>query len=81
MNKKMVSYKRHLLKTISWRAIGTLDTIIISGIVTGSWETGLAIGGVEVFTKMILYFLHERFWYRFIKFGIKKDGVKKQQNI
>ena len=40
----MVSYKRHLAKTISWRVIGTLDTIILSGIITGSWEIGMAIG-------------------------------------
>ena len=68
----MVSYKRHIAKTVSWRVIGTLDTIILSGIITGSWELGLAIGGVEVFTKMILYFFHERIWYKYIKFGIKK---------
>jgi uncharacterized membrane protein len=68
----MVSYKRHLAKTISWRVIGTLDTIILSGIITGSWETGLAIGGVEVFTKMILYFFHERAWYKFSKLGLSK---------
>jgi uncharacterized membrane protein len=68
----MVSYKRHIAKTISWRIIGTLDTIILSGIITGSWITGLAIGGVEVFTKMILYFLHERAWYKFSKFGLKE---------
>jgi len=68
----MVSYKRHIAKTVSWRVIGTLDTIILSGIITGSWETGLVIGGVEVFTKMFLYFLHERAWYRFSKFGLKK---------
>jgi uncharacterized membrane protein len=75
----MVSYKRHLFKTISWRTVGTLDTIILSGIITGSWETGLAIGGVEVFTKMILYYLHERIWYKFIKFGIwPKEKQKKQ---
>ena len=55
----MVSYKRHIAKTISWRIIGTLDTIILSGIITGSLTLGLAIGGVEVVTKMILYFLHE----------------------
>jgi uncharacterized membrane protein len=66
----MVSYKRHLAKTISWRIIGTLDTMIIAWVITGSLEWGLAIGGVEVFTKMILYFLHERVWYRFSKFGI-----------
>lgn len=68
----MVSYKRHILKTISWRIIGTLDTMVISWIITGSWKWGLAIGGVEVVTKMILYFLHERAWYRFSKFGVKK---------
>jgi uncharacterized membrane protein len=67
----MVSYKRHIAKTISWRIIGTLDTIILSGIITGSWTTGLAIGGVEVFTKMILYFLHERAWYKWVKYGVK----------
>jgi uncharacterized membrane protein len=67
----MVSYKRHILKTISWRIIGTIDTMILSWIITGSWKLGLAIGGVEVITKMVLYFLHERIWYKFIKFGIK----------
>lgn len=68
----MVSYKRHFAKTISWRVIGTLDTMILSGIITGSWEMGLTIGGVEVFTKMILYFFHERIWYKYSKFGLKK---------
>lgn len=66
----MVSYKRHLAKTISWRAIGTLDTIVLSGIITGSWEMGFTIGGIEVITKMILYFLHERVWYKWIKYGV-----------
>ena len=66
----MVSYKRHVAKTISWRIIGTLDTIILSGIITGSWEIGLDIGGVEVITKMVLYYLHERAWYKLSKFGL-----------
>ena len=68
----MVSYKRHVAKTISCRVIGTLDTIILSGIITGSWKLGMAIGGVEVITKMVLYFLHERAWYKFSKFGVSK---------
>jgi uncharacterized membrane protein len=68
----MVSYKRHFAKTISWRIIGTIDTIVLSGLITGSWETGLAIGGVEVITKMVLYFLHERAWYRLSSYGVKK---------
>ena len=68
----MVSYKRHIAKTITWRIIGTLDTIILSGIITGSLTLGLAIGGVEIITKMVLYFLHERAWYKFSKFGVDK---------
>ena len=67
----MVSYKRHIAKTISWRIIGTLDTILLSWIITGSWKLGLSIGGVEVITKMILYFFHERMWYKFSNFGVK----------
>ena len=38
----MVSRKRHILKTITWRIIGTLDTMIISWIITGNWKWGLA---------------------------------------
>ncbi|TRO64098.1 DUF2061 domain-containing protein [Christiangramia sabulilitoris] len=53
---------RSILKTISWRIVGTIDTIIISWILTGQIETALAIGSVELVTKMILYFGHERIW-------------------
>ena len=68
----MVSYKRHFIKTISWRIIGTIDTMVLSAFITGSWEMGLTIGGIEVITKMVLYFLHERVWYKCSKFGINK---------
>jgi uncharacterized membrane protein len=75
----MVSYKRHILKTISWRIIGTIDTMILSWIITGSWKWGLAIGGTEVITKMVLYYLHERVWYKYSDFGIEKSkqSIKK----
>jgi len=69
----MVSYKRHILKTISWRIIGTLDTMILSWLITGSWKWGIAIGGTEVITKMVLYFLHERVWYKYSNFGVDKS--------
>ncbi len=73
----MVGRKRHILKTITWRIIGTLDTMILSWAITGSLKIGVAIGGVEVITKMVLYYLHERAWYRFSKFGVdKKDDVR-----
>ena len=53
---------RSVVKSISWRIIGTLDTILISWLVTGKVKTALSIGFVELFTKMLLYFLHERLW-------------------
>ena len=46
-----ISYKRHLAKTITWRILGTLDTICISWIITGNPLTGLKIGFIEVFTS------------------------------
>jgi uncharacterized membrane protein len=66
-NKESSSLKRHLLKTISWRAVGTIDTIILGWIITGDPLTGLKIGALEVLTKMTLYFIHERVWYKFVK--------------
>lgn len=68
----MVKYKRHILKTISWRLVGTVDTVLLSWFITGSWKLGLSIGGIEVITKMVLYFLHERAWYKFSNYGIDK---------
>ena len=68
----MVSYKRHLLKTITWRIVGTIDTMILGWLVTGDIKLGLAIGGFEVLTKMLLYLFHERIWYKYIKYGLDK---------
>ncbi len=64
------SYKRHLAKTITWRIVGTLDTIVLSWIITGNPLTGLKIGAAEVITKMLLYYLHERVWFNV---GIKES--------
>ena len=58
------SLKRHLAKTITWRIVGTIDTMVIGWIITGNAVMGVKIGGIEVVTKMILYFFHERIWYR-----------------
>ena len=62
---------RHILKTITWRIVGTIDTIILSWIITSDFKLGLKIGSIEVITKMILYYLHERVWYKYIKLGRK----------
>ena len=67
-----VTKLRSLLKTISWRIVGTLDTMCLGWIITGSPLIGLKIGALELFTKMILYYFHERIWLQ-SKFGTKKD--------
>ena len=67
-----VTKLRSLLKTISWRIVGTLDTMFLGWIITGSPLIGLKIGALELFTKMILYYFHERIWLQ-CKFGTKKD--------
>ena len=59
---------RSIAKTISWRLIGTLDTIIISWIITGEITMALSIGSIELVSKMLLYFFHERAWNK-IKWG------------
>jgi uncharacterized membrane protein len=69
-NKPVISEKGkgHLIsfvKGISWRLIGTIDTIIISYFITGQWKFALSIGTVEVFTKIILFYFHDRVWAYF----------------
>ncbi len=66
------SKSRSILKTISWRIVGTLDTMALGWIITGSLLVGLKIGGLELITKVILYYFHERIWLR-SKYGIKKN--------
>jgi len=55
---------RSIIKTVSWRAVGTLDTVIISYLITGSLTMAASIGSIELFTKMLLYYFHERAWNR-----------------
>ncbi len=68
---------RSLVKGISWRFFGTLDTIIIASFVTHQFSKAFAIGFTEVFTKVGLYYLHERVWMK-IKWGNKK--LTQQEN-
>ena len=59
---------RSIVKSISWRTVGTIDTILISWIITGKLTLAVSIGSVELVTKVVLYFLHERAWNQ-IKWG------------
>ncbi|MGA0277491.1 MAG: DUF2061 domain-containing protein [Candidatus Kariarchaeum pelagius] len=71
--KPQLSYKRHILKTITWRIVGTIDTIILGWLISGDPTIGLSVGGAELATKMILYYIHERVWYKF-DFGINRKN-------
>ena len=65
----IVKRKRHLAKTISWRIIGTMDTMLLGWIISGNPMIGVKVGLAELVTKMVLYYFHERIWYK-TKFGI-----------
>ncbi len=64
---------RSLIKSITWRITGSLDTTIISYLLTGDIKVAISIGGIEIFTKIILYYIHERLWNK-INFGKEKKS-------
>ena len=66
----MVQRKRHIAKALSWRVVGTIDTFLLAWLITGSVELGALVGGTEVITKTILYYVHERVWYNYIHYGV-----------
>ena len=73
--------KRHIIKTFSWRGIGILDTILFGWLITGNPFTGLKIGGIETASKMLLYFAHEKLWYK-INFGLdRRNKAKRLKNF
>jgi uncharacterized membrane protein len=60
----METHRKSLLKAVSWRIVGSIDTFVISWLVTGSAKIGLGISAVEVVTKIVLFYVHERAWSR-----------------
>lgn len=77
---------KSLVKSVSWRVVGTIDTIIISFIITGQLTMALSIGSVEVVSKIILYYVHERAWEKVTKVKVEplpevKVDYHNQQHI
>jgi len=66
-----VDKNRHIAKTISYRVISTLIGFIIMWAISGSIKVGAAFGVAEIVYKPIQYYIHERLWYKYIKFGLK----------
>ena len=67
----IVERRRHLAKTISYRVLSTLIGFVIVWSVSGSIEIGATFGIAELVYKPVQYYLHERIWYRWIKYGLK----------
>ena len=75
INKKKLTRSRHIAKTITWRIIGTIDTMLLGWLISGDPMIGVKVGSLELFTKMLLYYCHERVWYK-SNFGIKDEEQK-----
>jgi uncharacterized membrane protein len=58
------SHYKSLLKAVTWRITGSLDTFALSWIITGHANLAFSIAFVELFTKIALYWLHERVWQK-----------------
>ena len=66
--KPVTTRRRSIAKTISWRVLGSLDTLLLGYIFTSSVAIAGSIASAEVLTKIVLYYLHERGWAH-IKWG------------
>jgi len=56
------SHPRSLVKAVSWRIVGSIDTFVLSWIITGKLKFAVSIAGVETITKIAIYYFHERAW-------------------
>jgi uncharacterized membrane protein len=68
----IVERRRHIAKTISYRIVSTVIGFLIMWSISGSVKVGAAFGVAELIYKPIQYYIHERIWYKFIKYGLKK---------
>jgi hypothetical protein len=68
-----VDKKRHIAKTISYRIVSTCIGFGIMWGVSGSIKIGAAFGVAELVYKPIQYYIHERIWYKWIKYGLNKE--------
>ncbi len=71
---------RSFVKAVSWRITGSIDTMIISFLITGKLKWALTISGVELFTKIGLYYVHERLWEK-IPLGRIQKADKNNPNF
>jgi uncharacterized membrane protein len=68
----VIQEKRHIAKTISYRILSSSIGFGLLYLATGSISVGATFSTAELLFKPFIYYLHERVWYKWIKFGIKK---------
>ena len=69
--------RRSGVKTATWRTIASLDTFALAWFFTDSVATAVSIGGIEIITKLVLYFFHERAWAK-VGWGILQPPASRQ---
>ncbi|HZD91822.1 MAG TPA: DUF2061 domain-containing protein, partial [Pseudolabrys sp.] len=62
------THGRSSAKAVSWRATGSIDTFVLAWLITGSTAWAGSIAGTEIFTKIVIYYLHERIW-SYVRWG------------
>ena len=74
---------KSFLKALSWRVVGTIDTMVISYFITGHLTMAISIGSAEVITKTVLYYFHERVWAHIhrLKLNLPVNKKSKQYGI
>lgn len=71
-------HSRSAAKAISWRILGSIDTFLLSWLLTGSPKAAGAIATAEVLTKMVLYYFHERAWSS-VKWGMAESAISDKE--
>jgi uncharacterized membrane protein len=69
----IVEKKRHIAKTISYRLVSSGVGFVAMYFATGSITYGAAFSVAELLYKPIQYYIHERVWYKYIKYGLKEE--------
>jgi len=73
------SHTRSVVKAVSWRILGSLDTFLITWLITGSAKSAGSVASIETLSKIFLYYLHERAWSK-VGFGAKPDTAPDRQD-
>lgn len=74
------THSRSLIKGISWRALGSIDTFLLSWFFTSNAKAAGAIASTEVITKVLLYYFHERAWAS-VNWGAKREPEAEEGDI